>query len=244
MCDQFCYDLDNDPRHCGTCDRSCGDGGQCLGGDCLCADSTTDCGAYCADTSSDDHNCGGCGRHCYESEVCVNSECVCGAGFMLCEDDCTDVMTDPDDCGDCGHSCETGEVCELGECVCAPGMVPDGGRCVDPTSDPDACGPALVDCTGATPYCEAGVCAASCTGDDTQPCGYACVNLATDARHCGSCTEVCDADELCHGGCRRFNVAAGCDSCPCDACDDGDRCCEYPGSTLLICFEANDCPGT
>jgi hypothetical protein len=154
-------------------------------------------------------------------------------------------MNDPEHCGDCDRGCQAGEVCEQGDCICGPGLVPDGERCVDPTSDPEACGPGLIDCSDESPYCQDGECVAACSGEDVTACGFACVDTERDPRHCGSCFEVCEADELCaDDGCRPFTVASGCTACPCDACDDGDRCCEYPGSsTLLVCLEASECPG-
>jgi hypothetical protein len=153
-------------------------------------------------------------------------------------------MTDPHHCGGCGDGCRGGEVCEGGDCICAPGLVPDGEDCVDPANDPDACGPGLLDCEGDTPYCQGGACVDECAGEDVTACGFACVNTGTDPRHCGGCGNACEADELCADGCRDFEVAAGCTTCPCDACEDGDRCCGYPGApTLLVCLDASACPG-
>src|SRR5687768_12702226 len=34
ICDRACYDLQNDPSHCGSCDRECGSGDFCVMGQC------------------------------------------------------------------------------------------------------------------------------------------------------------------------------------------------------------------
>jgi hypothetical protein len=35
---------------------------------------------------------------------------------------------------------------------------------------------------------------------DLEPCGNACVNLASDVAHCGDCSSACDAGDSCVSG--------------------------------------------
>ena len=130
----------------------------------------------------------------HESEVCVDADCVCGPGCERCDESCTDTARDPATCGTCDRGCAPGELCEGGQCVCGPGLVPNGTDCVDPSSDPDACVPVLLDCYDPSPYCQNGACVASCSGEEVDACGYACVYTEHDSRHCGECFRSCEAD--------------------------------------------------
>lgn len=60
----------------------------------------------------------------------------------------------------------------------------------------------------------------------TQTCGKRCFDLRTDAEHCGGCTTVCGATEVCVAGqctCPPGQETCGGECCPPDSCIDG-RC--------------------
>lgn len=70
-----------------------------------------------------------------------------------------------------------------------------------------------------------GGCDSECEGDctaGTSRCGEQCFDLQTDEQHCGSCEEVCKADEMCIAGECRDVLVLECEGCPC-----ADQC---PGS--------------
>jgi alpha-tubulin suppressor-like RCC1 family protein len=79
------FDLDIDPEHCGSCDRSCREGGldgSCVGGDCTfeCAAGFADCDRDPAtgcevDTRVDPLHCGGCMDPCSAGDGCTGSIC-------------------------------------------------------------------------------------------------------------------------------------------------------------------------
>ncbi len=63
---------------------------------------------------------------------------------------------------------------------------------------------ALAGCGSEAPSPATPVC-----GGGTQQCGDACVDTATDPRHCGGCGAACDADELCSDGSCRASCPEG-----------------------------------
>jgi len=104
-CGGLCFNLQNDPEHCGSCDNDCPatKADACTNGECTCGDapaclqSTTCCAKACVDTETDTANCGGCGKACNPevSDRCSFGECLCG-----------------DDV-----ACNPGELCFSGECM-------------------------------------------------------------------------------------------------------------------------------
>ncbi|KAL8481506.1 hypothetical protein ACS0TY_027858 [Phlomoides rotata] len=62
---RFCKDILNDPNHCGSCDRVCGFGFIC-------------CGGNCVDTRNDHHHCGACFEECPRGNKCTYSMCDYG----------------------------------------------------------------------------------------------------------------------------------------------------------------------
>jgi len=123
------------------------------------------------------------------------------------------------------------------------------------------CRPALVGCTRHGQCC-GGVCQVGrhlprsrrnrCACDaGREQCGDACVELATDERHCGECGFVCDDDETCVSGvcepkldCTTFNgtsVQSG--QSWCVTTIDGESLASLPcgRSLLTTCETSDDC---
>jgi hypothetical protein len=83
-----CFDLANDPLHCGYC--------------------YTGCGAFTGGAPS-----GGGAWAC----VAGQCEALCPPGAQLCGNACVVEALDPANCGACGHYCTGTDVCRLGNCV-------------------------------------------------------------------------------------------------------------------------------
>jgi hypothetical protein len=170
-CEGGCFDLPTSPRHCGACDRDCGPGFRCTGGDCFC-DGTV-CSGSCVDLSRDAAHCGGCDMACSAGQVCEGADCVCPVD--TCPSGCVDQSTDEANCGACGNSCSAGSMC------C-------GGICRDVRSDEANCGSCGTDCTASTSTCCAGDCVN--TNTDEMNCG-ACAAECAAGSFCssGSCVD-------------------------------------------------------
>ena len=130
------------------------------------------------------------GRYCTAGDVCKNKVCTSGAARVCA------ASTDPckvSECSDAaascmakpvanGQACGNGRTCQNGTCTCPGGQTTETS-CND-GKDNDCDGKA--DC--ADPDCNAKQCAA---GGTTRCCSGACVNIATDPNHCGSCERTC-----------------------------------------------------
>ena len=110
-CGGVCYDLANDPTHCGTCDGVCGNDETCSDGVCQCADALERCGLSCVDPLTDPLNCGACGNTCGDEQSCQEGACVvrCDEGLTACGGQCVDTATDMVHCGGCDLPCAAGE---------------------------------------------------------------------------------------------------------------------------------------
>ena len=137
-CGDQCVDLNWDNRHCGACDRHCGEGDgtvTCNYGACVtCGEAgLTECSGYCANLDWSDDNCGVCGRACADDRVCVFGTCIGGDGTcaepcsdrdgdqICCDGACVDPRTSDHHCGGCGVAqCLGGctEACR--DAVCTP----------------------------------------------------------------------------------------------------------------------------
>ncbi len=108
-CSGVCVDISASFGHCGACDRPCGYGGTCQGGQCsiyTCPAGQVICD-YCTDLYADVGNCGACSNR-------------CPVGFLCCSGICVDISSDRNNCGGCGLNCFGGyydRVCENYQCV-------------------------------------------------------------------------------------------------------------------------------
>lgn len=183
----------------------------------------------------------GCGRT--ENQKCSDVFCP-GEG----RGQCVDLKTDPDNCGSCGRECDNGEACEYGRCFgCAGAETQCGTVCVDLESSESHCGACWADCSSGEEciagechrpklcgdrecaqeeVCIEGACVDQSVCDEGQTqCGQKCFDLQTDARHCGSCTNVCPSGLEC---------AEGACACPAEMIDCWFGCLD-PSSDPLNC---------
>ncbi len=161
------------------------------------------------------------GDACSLADPCVVAAACDGAGACL--------VTDGTTCDNPPGPCDSARgVCQSdGSCTYEP-------RAVDsPCDDGDGCTTdercdARGQCSGGTPCdtdnpCEIAVCGfgrcAIETLADGDPCGVdeadrccggACVDISSDADHCGGCGVTCDADDICES----VSVTNACDSAP------------------------------
>ncbi|RAL23838.1 hypothetical protein DL240_06710 [Lujinxingia litoralis] len=202
------------------------------------------CDGMEVDLLSDPLHCGACGNACDEGfGVCLNGQCECSGQMEACgqEHECVEVMRDANNCGSCGNTCPDGAICNLGQCECRPGLTLCGGECVDTERDPRHCGACDTSCN--LGHCQAGTCGSGGCEDwvqyeCSQGAGLACIplNERVHALYCGpeaiggnTCGEVCSADQICRRswggvGCTDVRPARGCLNCPCDDCEDDERC--------------------
>lgn len=185
-----CVDLTSNDAHCGECGLSCGPGGSCQNGVCICSGEFESCADTCVDTNSDVDHCGECGSDCPDDisgaePICENGECTencLDPEHEICGDICTDVDTDPNHCSDCYVECpneiQGGEpVCIDGECdeICAdPEEEICEEACVDLETDPDHCGMCNQACPSSSiadliPVCDMGQCSEACDPDADDP---------------------------------------------------------------------------
>ncbi|HEY8211563.1 MAG TPA: hypothetical protein VIG99_28970 [Myxococcaceae bacterium] len=263
QCGGTCSDLKTDPLHCGVCTNSC-NGGSCQDGDCDCPGGVVSCPIpgtttnTCADLMTSPANCGGCGMACGRGFLCEEGVCSCPAPAAICAGrECVNKNNDPGNCGGCGVQCGADQACQNGACGCRPGLsrcVPFGGGppyCADTTSDPANCGACGNACVAGSQICSAGACvpATQSCAVGTTLCGSACVNLHTSAEFCGNCMTSCQRDQLCVKrsddtfGCGQYDVAIGCDSCPCTVClNSGRACCPSGWAEGVVYCVRDGCP--
>ncbi len=123
-CGALCADLDNDPRHCGSCDRKCEDDSMCSGGECVCRPGLLACDRACVDPDTDPAHCGGCGKKCdgrCAGGVCSADTCESQNALGCGEQDaaCVAKSSLPDHplhCGECDRRCHEDQACVEGEC--------------------------------------------------------------------------------------------------------------------------------
>ena len=213
ICNGAVVDPDTDPAHCGGCDNACDPAfGSCEGGVCACPAGYEACGSTnrCENTQRDARHCGACGEECAPGMRCANGQCVCRPGLTLCGGECVDTTRDPNHCGSCDRSCGFG-ACLDSECG-------------------NGCGFTSWDCQR--------------PGDD----GVHCMSVgSSNSLYCApsfqyACGEICLGSEVClagtlERGCRAYRPGRGCDACPCDDCEETERCRELDtafGGVLCI----------
>jgi hypothetical protein len=186
-CNGFCVDTASNVSHCGGCDLPCATGQVCQGGKCGTADTPlptdpgaleltcaaqnlTDCGGFCADLQFDPNHCGVCGKACGEDFICVSGQCVYPSicevqGLDYCGGACVDLLSDAGNCGVCGHAC--------GDLTCF------NGECVGIAAAPALAAPQAQDAQ------------LTCEAQGLTDCAGVCVDLLSDANHCGACGAPC-----------------------------------------------------
>ena len=108
-----CTDIENDPNHCGACNRPCGFTERCLAGSC-CTPRAETCNGMDDDCDgSIDEGPGSLG--CASGTVCIAGRCDCTPD-RRCGTSCVDLQRDNDNCGRCGMRCASGQQCVDGAC--------------------------------------------------------------------------------------------------------------------------------
>lgn len=188
-CGDGCFDLRNDPTHCGSCGVSCGVREQCVENACVLRpvqdggaedggmDASSDGGSNIdagrdasMDATVDAQADGGSGDSAVvPPPICTGPgsppDCICGLGQQRCGDFCIDPQTDRNNCGDCGIVCATSDYCAAGVCSprCLPPLTLCSDICVDLLTNDNFCG----DCTTAcepVAACLEGECVGSAVG--------------------------------------------------------------------------------
>ncbi|MDP3275485.1 MAG: MXAN_6577-like cysteine-rich protein [Deltaproteobacteria bacterium] len=131
------------------------------------------CGSRCINTQSDPRNCGSCDNACPGTSVCTDGRCVptCPSSQRACGNECVTLASDARHCGACGSACPSGQLCSRGACSLV-------------------CDPRLTVCGGAN----------ADAGADAAAGPTLCVDLQTDANHCGACNTACAAGQNCVSG--------------------------------------------
>ena len=130
---------------------------------------------------------------------------ACETGYTNCHAQCIDTRNDPLNCSGCGIVCPTtAPFCASSMCVTdagPPDLGFDSGFDAGPPRD---LGPDL-DFDGGyhMPPCELG----------EIRCGGLCVPATHDARHCGSCTNVCAPGQFCAAGACQTSCASPLTNC-------------------------------
>ena len=237
------FDRQNDPRHCGVCNRECGAGQACCSGACRPTDTEV--------------NCGGCGVSCIgRADRCVVLDgaeaptCRCGEGApcdeqsgegqnLVCDDgqcvcevdtDCADdelccagacQPTGPggdEQCETCGVACDAGRSngCVDRECVCgSTGLCPQDTICAENNG--------VFRCAGCRDNRQC--------PPDAMCCGQVCVPTNAELQ-CGAanvdCNQACDLrfTDACQGAAGSFDRTCVCgsgdDAGPCRFTEDDD----------------------
>jgi hypothetical protein len=146
-----------------------------------CADGYTRCGRMCVDLTSDPFNCGGCAMQCGRGLVCAASTCVSTRDAGVFDAGDTGVR----DAGRIDGGVDAGlDARAIDADIDAASVDADlDAASMDAGSD-DA------DLDGAITVCDLG----------ELPCGITCVDPNGDPNHCGDCTTVCAATEVCSAG--------------------------------------------
>ncbi|MGM0575274.1 MAG: VWA domain-containing protein [Myxococcota bacterium] len=188
-CDTDCDGKDCGPDGCGgTCGTCPGAAPWCVAGNCALTECPDGCeGQQCAcddDFTCVDGACSPCGPGCEGEQCGCGDDEVCHDG-LCCAPICDphSKQCGPDLCGGTCGSCEDDRPCELDGSCCVP-------SCGDKECGDDGCGGSCGSCPGVVPFCDSGKCAAEC-GEGLTECDGACVDLASEPKHCGACGHTC-----------------------------------------------------
>ena len=211
-------------------------------------------------------NCGEHNKQCknvirgWETGTCTEQTCIpssCLTGYHLSEGTC--VQDSSTACGEPPVSCALGQLCSNGSCNddCDPGLIrciqsDQTFVCIDPQTDNTYCG-ANTQCQNYTTCgtgqdCKEGLCTqTSCANNQETICTVdqtpLCVNLYTDAQHCGSCNHKCSEYPQTHA------TSNACSSKKCQyECEAGYTNCGTAEATYCILnanfnSDSNNCGG-
>lgn len=262
LCGNSCINPENNPNHCGDCNKPCSQGYFCDKGACKikCPNDFVDCGGECVDLQANKDHCGLCNAPCRSDQVCMKGNCTlnCPEGFNLCSGQCVDLKNNRNNCGLCGRKCKEGLKCEASACkpICPAPFQMCEQKCRDTQSDRAHCGSCGNPCQKGE-ACEKGKCVVTCSTGFTL-CDGKCVDTANDKLHCGLCLKACKGEEVCSKGNCVVQCPAGLTLCDgacvnvkqdtkhCGACDnackDGKLCSE--GTCALFCGGSTSQCGT
>ena len=227
-----CFDLNNNKKHCGSCENECSEGKSCVDGECV----EVRCDFKCPTD---------------EEDICVLRSKAKYCGVKDCEE-----LKDYNGCG-LNWRCAESTTAEFGyECVCREGLVlykkdvNDKGECIDPTSDEycgavggigeDAkgvkCDPNKSTCSKNTKKCDL------CVNGHIL-CGGKCINPRNDNTYCGAKEGCIDGIE-CKNGTECRNAL-----CLCKLEEETKRenkalCGKYPDPSCVIVDEETSTDAT
>lgn len=182
----------------------------------------------------------------------------CLPGQLLCNGSC--VPDGEHNCGSCNHDCTalprvTGNVscvsgvCQFDGAACAKGWLhceadPELG-CETDATQPTNCGGCGVQCSVSEPMCSNGTCVSGCQPAAPTLCGQSCVDLQSDALHCGTCEKACTtniarAQPTCARGSCGFECTSGLMACG-NACVDTSRDAQNCGTCGQRCTGGKQC---
>ncbi len=169
---------------------ACSDSGL-VGGEC--AEGYTFCEPACVDLSSDERHCGACDEDCRTGESCVAGVCSLESGSGGSSGGAGGEGGTP---GGGGASSGAGGLGTGGEALCLP-----------PYDSSRYCGDCDTRCLFPTPFCGPdGLGSYGCQSRcDEAPfdtaCSESCVDITSDADHCGGCDVVCPSGICVSGAC-------------------------------------------
>lgn len=194
-CPQF--DLQTDPKHCGTCTNACSSAQVCSNGACKsqCDAPLIKCAGdsgSCVDTNKDTKNCGACGTVCPLPDggpeggngnpdagipIPDSGPPDTGTGWSIGTADCTN------------SKCSV--VCPNGTDLCNDKL------CWDTKNSHEHCGNCSTACAPDTEWCTQG----KCCPTGSQVCNNTCVDILANNQNCGGCGIVCGGNTpVCSGG--------------------------------------------
>jgi hypothetical protein len=194
-CPQF--DLQTDPKHCGSCTNACGPGQVCSAGKCkaTCDAPLVKCAGdsgSCVDTTKDPKNCGSCNTSCPLPDG--GPEGGTGnpdSGIPIPDGGAPDTGTGwAIGTATCSNSA-CGITCPNGTDLCTDKL------CWDTKNAHDHCGNCATACAPDTEWCTQGKCCAV----GKQICNSTCTDVLADPANCGGCGVKCSGGTpVCSGG--------------------------------------------
>jgi hypothetical protein len=198
---------------------------------------------------------------------------TCGTGQKLCGSTCIGTSDPATGCAEtactpCAFpnattSCDASGKCAVGSCTTGfdncNSDLKDG--CETDLSKADTCGSCLNKCDATAPLCSGSngsyQCVTGCMAPTSTLCGSQCVNVDSNASHCGGCMMSCppttngdpvctarSCDFTCHNGYHRCMATQTCASnTDINACGATCKKCDLPANGKVACT-AGDCLAT